>query len=402
MNRHTSLLTALFAAYLLILPSSGSAQSLPPIDDPALAELLLNKLDVGGGEKVLLVGKPGRFDPLIDQLQQGLRNRGANFLGTWSVEGPVPASWSTSFTDQITNSTDGELLQMLSDLDASIMLPGANPSHRVYAAIQGVLRGGRGRTIHFHWEGAYGLDGMLLPGSSNIDALYRDAVLNTDYVTLASEQLRFEQAMRGAEVRVTTPAGTDITFEIQNRPVNRQDGDASAARTNAGVILIDREIELPAGAIRVAPIESTVNGTIVFPPSDWGGTRVEGLTFAFTAGYATQITATTGLGAAMAIIDQAGTAGRSFREFALGFNPLLAIPESGQPWIPYYGYGAGVVRLSLGDNSELGGNVTGGFVRWNFFTDATVTVGGEVWVSDGRLVTSGIAVPSPPTDIMIQ
>ena len=56
------------------------------------------------------------------------------------------------------------------------------------------------------------------------------------------------------------------------------------------------------------------------------------------------------------------------------------------PWIPYYGYGAGVVRLSLGDNSELGGNVTGGYVRWNFFVDATVTVGRDVWVRDGKLL----------------
>ena len=44
------------------------------------------------------------------------------------------------------------------------------------------------------------------------------------------------------------------------------------------------------------------------------------------------------------------------------------------------------MRLSLGDNSELGGTVTGGYVRWNFFTDTTVTVGDEVWVRDGQLV----------------
>jgi hypothetical protein len=63
----------------------------------------------------------------------------------------------------------------------------------------------------------------------------------------------------------------------------------------------------------------------------------------------------------------AGASGRRFREFALGFNALLAVPDE-TPWIPYYGYGAGVVRLSLGDNSELGGAVGGGYVRWNFFT----------------------------------
>jgi hypothetical protein len=45
-----------------------------------------------------------------------------------------------------------------------------------------------------------------------------------------------------------------------------------------------------------------------------------------------------------------------------------------------------VVRLSLGDNSELGGRVGGGYVRWNFFVDATVRVGDQVWVEDGRLV----------------
>ena len=82
---------------------------------------------------------------------------------------------------------------------------------------------------------------------------------------------------------------------------------------------------------------------------------------------------------------RAGAAGRRFREFALGFNPMLAVPDR-RPWIPYYGYGAGVVRLSLGDNTELGGTISGGYVRWNFFTDVTVAAGDTVWVRDGKLV----------------
>jgi hypothetical protein len=98
-----------------------------------------------------------------------------------------------------------------------------------------------------------------------------------------------------------------------------------------------------------------------------------------------EVRAETGKEAVEAELASGGDAARSFREFALGMNPLLAIPES-DPWIPYYGYGAGVVRLSLGDNTELGGAVSGGYVRWNFFPDATVTVGGEPWVENGRLV----------------
>jgi hypothetical protein len=77
-------------------------------------------------------------------------------------------------------------------------------------------------------------------------------------------------------------------------------------------------------------------------------------------------------------MSKAGEPGTAFREFALGLNPLLAVPERG-PWIPYYGYGSGVVRLSLGDNTELGGKVGGGYVRWNFFTDVKVTIGDRDW-----------------------
>ena len=184
---------------------------------------------------------------------------------------------------------------------------------------------------------------------------------------------------------MTSPSGTDLRFRIGDRPVNRQDGDASAARTNQGVILIDREVELPGGAIRVAPIEDTVDGTIAFPPSQWDGRPVEGLVLRFSKGRVVQVQATSGREAVEAEMARAGDAGRSFREFALGFNPLLVVPDR-QPWIPYYGYGAGVVRLSLGDNSELGGTVGGGYVRWNFFTDLTIAVGGTEWVKGGALV----------------
>ena len=142
---------------------------------------------------------------------------------------------------------------------------------------------------------------------------------------------------------------------------------------------------MPSGAIRVAPIEESVNGTIAFPPSQWDGRPVTGLTVRIENGRVAGVAAESGQDAAEAELAGVPEQARAFREFALGFNPLLAVPER-NPWIPYYGYGAGIVRLSLGDNSELGGTVTGGYVRWNFFTDTTVTVGDEVWVRDGRLV----------------
>jgi hypothetical protein len=78
---------------------------------------------------------------------------------------------------------------------------------------------------------------------------------------------------------------------------------------------------------------------------------------------------------------------RFFREMGLGFNPRLTVPER-DPWIPYYGYGAGVVRLGIGNNQEIGGKVAGsGYYRWrDLFVDCTITLAGETWVKDGKFV----------------
>jgi hypothetical protein len=287
---------------------------------------------------------------------------------------------------------------MFRDVDAAIMMPGATPAHPAYAALQDWLkddlREHRGRrTIHFHWVengSAYPIAGQPVPIRSAIDAFYQRALLQTDYKVLGEAERKFAAAIRTGDVHITSPGGTDLRFRAGDRPVNLQDGDASQARAAQGAVLIDKEIELPAGAIRVAPLEETVEGVIAFPPSQWDGRPVEGLRLRFAKGRVVEVIAASGRDAVEAEMQKAGDAGRAFREFALGFNPLLAVPDRG-PWIPYYGYGSGVVRLSLGDNSELGGKVVSAgsgpaYVRWNFFTDLTVTVGSTVWVRAGKLL----------------
>lgn len=383
---------SLISAILIILSADCLSQNVPPrltMEWEALAEHLVGQLDLQPGERFLAVAHPGLFDELIPHLRYEVMKAGGVDLGVMAVLAePVPEEWSNTVLRDGGRAARSALSEMLENVDASIMLPGANPGHPVYAAIQDNLRKGIGRTIHFHWlqnGSAYTLPGQPLPPLHNVEATYQRALLQADYEELAAHQRRFENAMRGGEVRVTNAAGTDIRFRIGDRPVNLQDGDASAARAETGVILIDREIELPAGAVRVAPLEDSVNGTIAFPPSQWSGKPVTGLKLTFESGQVVQVSAESGQGAVEAEMSTAGPAGRAFREFALGFHSLLEVPER-NPWIPYYGYGAGVVRLSLGDNSELGGDVGGGYVRWNFFTDTTVTVDGEVWVREGKLV----------------
>ena len=373
------------------------------LDYEALSASLLARMDLQPGERVLLVGEGGsRWDAIVPLLRAGVRAAGAVDLGAVDVRGamlgagePVAGTVAESatgrpaeFAASLGTAPEG-WAEPLATVDVAVKLPGAaaDPTLEsdVYRALQDVLRGGRGRTVHFHWAGATSFEMEELAVDQRVDRVYQTAVLDTDYAALANALAAFEAALTSGPVRVTTPAGTDITFLVDDGPVTRQDGDASAARAERARNLIDREVEIPAGAARVLPVLETVVGRIAFPDAQWGGERAEGVVLRFEEGRVVEVEADAGRDGVLREIEEAGEAGRTFRELGVGFNPLLAIPE-GEEWIPYYGYGDAVVRLSLGDNTELGGSVGGGYVRWNFFADATVTLGDEVWVEDGRLV----------------
>ncbi len=360
------------------------------VDASTIARAVVARMALTKGERVLLVAAPGIDDSLITPFHQRITAAGGEWLGAIATTGSGPSEWETDFTRGASELADSALTDYLAKVDVAVMLPAAGASAPIYGAMQSVLKrgkaAGRTRTIHFHWSGAYSLEGDTLPITDAIARTYARALLRTDYAALARKQLAFAKAARLAVIRVTTPEGTDLRFSIGDRPVTRQDGDASGARARQARNLIDREVELPAGAVRVAPIEESVNGKIAFPTSTWNGERVEGLVMTFERGRVVAFDAKTGTAGVQHELRQGNGAARYFRELVVGLNPLLKIVHDEQTWIPYYGYGAGVVRLSLGDNSELGGLVRGSYLRWNLFPDATVTIGKETWVKDGTLV----------------
>jgi leucyl aminopeptidase (aminopeptidase T) len=385
------LVPLLFAATLV-------AQPRLTLDHPAMARRLVQQLALKPGERVISIAHPGVFEDLLPYIRYEVMRAGGVDLGVVEVlREPVPESFDPAVLVKGAREARAHYKAMFRDVDAAIMMPGANTSHPAYLAMQDWLkddlaeRRGR-RTIHFHWienGSAYPIAGQPLPSRAEMDKNYQRALLQTDYRALGDVERRFAAALKSGDVHITSPGGTDLRFRAGDRPANLQDGDASAAHTAQGAVLVDHEIELPAGVVRIAPIEDSVEGVIAFPPSQWDGRPVEGLKLRFSKGRVVEISATSGKDAVEAELRTAGDAGRAFREIGLGFNPLLAVPAR-TPWIPYYGYGAGVVRLSLGDNTELGGKVAAApgqpaYVRWNFFTDLTVTVGNTIWVRNGTL-----------------
>ena len=242
----------------------------------------------------------------------------------------------------------------------------------------------KGRQVHFHWaDGTRLANSNNAPHNSTYDSMYYHALL-IDYQDLNNKQNELESILRNGSIRITTPEGTDISFTIGDRPVTKQNGDASLTAMKNARNHIDREIELPAGAIRVAPLEKTVSGILFVPSLVAMGEKVLNLRIEFKAGKIVKYTADSGTDSFRKLIQQQ-YALNYFREFGLGVNPALIIPPE-YGYIPYYGYGAGMVRLSLGNNLELGGNVEGPGTYWLFFPKATVSANNKIIVKDGILV----------------
>ncbi len=184
---------------------------------------------------------------------------------------------------------------------------------------------------------------------------------------------------RPAEVRVKADDGTNLRFRLA--------GEIRTPHVDDGVIseqdLADRNptTSLPAGAVFVAPIETSANGTFhsdVRIPQV--GTLIEGLSWTFRDGRVTDFTAKKNLkNSQLNYADGTGAKDR-FASFGIGLNKKL---------LPGYlnsVYAAGVVSVGIGDNKDLGGDNESTYGYAGFQSHATVTIDGKPIVEEGRLV----------------
>jgi hypothetical protein len=319
-------------------------------------------------EHVLLKLDTRVFSSIVEPLQQEIRRAGAVISGVILAE-------DTSESSQ----TELEILRrQFQQADVFIWLPELQQKNRpaLEQALIEWLEAKRGRAVHFHWHGGtYPIGSKELPTEDVVDRIYLEA-LEVPPEELHRRHLQAIELLRVGPIRVVTPDGTDIEFDAGDRPFCSQIGDASRERLQHARTRIDRDIELPAGVLRVAPLETSANGTIFL--ERWNPILTEGhkLMLHFRNGYLERME---GDNAAKVLeeLSAVGGAARVFREFAFGFNPALRIRDD-HPFIGYFGYGSGVVRLSLGDNEEMGGASRGGGVYWNFIPNASVYNGRNV------------------------
>ena len=126
----------LILAALLAMPAASFAQSAPPqftFDSEALAAAIVARLDLQHGEQFVAVAHPGLYDDLTRHLRYEVMQAGAVDLGVIDVlQEPVPEDWDADTLRDGGRTARQALKAMLGNVDASVMLPGANTSHPAY------------------------------------------------------------------------------------------------------------------------------------------------------------------------------------------------------------------------------------------------------------------------------
>ena len=350
-----------------------------------IARLIVHdSLKTQPGEKVIIHADPTYFPDLTEQVRIELVRAGAVELAVSMVNSgaleAVRRSHRRREDPDLVDMEDRAMASLFDLADIYIWLPTLwliNPGQT-----EKILKTWSGRSIHFHW--------LIDPNDPVefrlLSQMYNEALF-VDYEALDSRQQDLIASLRDSTVHITNPAGTDLTFTLREAHFHRGNGQASKdfiasyARTGSAR---DREVELPAGAIRTVDITNT-EGRLVCSNETFFGRQVGDLVYTFRDGRITGVESQHHNDYVQAMWGiQTGDKDR-IGEFNLGVNPALTLLADYPKSIPYFGYGDGVLRLSLGDNQESGGGNISSYHQWMFLTDATLEADGKTLMEQGKL-----------------
>jgi len=176
----------------------------------------------------------------------------------------------------------------------------------------------------------------------------------------------------GERVRVTTSAGTDLTFSIQGRTALALHGVAARPGQIGGAAN---------GEACVAPREGTAEGIIVDPFMIEHIGEVTGrFVLEISQGRATTIEGGEQAAQLRQLLSRADADAANVAEFAMGTNARCRLGARREAKKKL-----GTIHVALGDNATLGGTVTSAVHRDILMTGATVEIDDERVLIEGRL-----------------
>ena len=183
----------------------------------------------------------------------------------------------------------------------------------------------------------------------------------------------------GAEVRVTSEAGTDLILKLDRFPARINAGrtaDVQAARGPANVWF-------PAGEAYGVVHNESASGTLVVPSTSFRGVNVENLRLNFKNGRMTKMSADRNEEILEKYFAASSPNLKELSVVDLGLNPHSKTPAGSS----YYSWEmGGMVTLALGNNAWAGGENDSDAALSLHVPGTTLSIDGKTVVKDGKLV----------------
>lgn len=211
-----------------------------------------------------------------------------------------------------------------------------------------------------------------LPGITE-DMMIRCLSANYQAIAARSRKLS-DELQRGDLVRVTSPAGTDITLRRGDRYPKPDTGLYHETGSSGN---------LPAGETFFAPIEGSAQGHIVFEAAVAGiGKLQQTIHIVVRDGMAVEITGGSEAEKLNELVDSVGPDGRNLAELGIGTNDQAQITGV----ILEDEKVMGTVHFALGDNKSMGGTVAVSSHLDGLILQPTVYVDGRMIMEAGKLL----------------
>ncbi len=202
--------------------------------------------------------------------------------------------------------------------------------------------------------------------------------MNADYNAISKRSIKLKKILeKGKQIKVTAPAGTDITFDIAGRTAIASKG------------LFHKKGEsgnLPTGETFLAPVEGTANGVFVADGSFAGlglmkNTKIK---VEVKNGFATRITGGKSAQKLNSMLDEVGKRARNIAEFGIGTNDsakLSGVLLEDEKVM-------GTVHIALGNNVTMGGTFNVPIHVDGVIKKPTVWMDGKLLMKDGKLLVA--------------
>ncbi len=215
---------------------------------------------------------------------------------------------------------------------------------------------------------------------AELSKLFWDGV-NVDYARLQEAGAKLKKTIaEGKEIRLTNANGTDLKASVEKRPVLVSDGVIGDEKRKEGGAAC--WTYLPAGEVYVSAAPGTAEGRVVVDRLLYKGKEIDGLVLTVKGGKVVSLEAKANADELRADFRAAAEGKDRCGVIDVGVNPNVR-PPAGSKVLTYVQ--AGMVSLSIGNDTWAGGDDNTPFGLGCFLPGSTLAVDGKVIVDKGEI-----------------